>query len=59
MLLRQGTGRQLKEIPSPRGGYTAEFLKRVVHNANVYVCPIQKFLDMSFTLSNVSFHLHT
>ena len=53
-LLRQGAGRHLEEIPSPRGGYTAEFLKTVVHNAKIYVRPIQQALDMNFTLSNVS-----
>ncbi len=57
-LLRQGNGgRQLEEIPSPRQGYTTEFLKSVVHNAKVYIRPIQKSLDMSFTSSNVSFHI--
>lgn len=55
-LLRQSNGRQLEEIPSPRGGYTAQFLKTVVHNAKVYIRPIQQSLDMGFTLSNVSSH---
>ena len=58
-LLRQGQGRQLEEIPLPRQGYTTEFLKSVVHNAKIYIRPIQKFLDMSFTSSNVSFHKHS
>ena len=57
-LLCQGTGKQLDEIPSPRGGYTAKFLKMVAHNAKINICPIQQSLDMTFTLSNVNFILY-
>lgn len=55
-LLCQGHGgRQLEEIPSPRQGCTTEFLKSVLHNAKMYIRPIQKNLDMTLTSSNVSF----
>ena len=32
-------------IPHPPGGYTAEYVKSIVCQAKVYVCPIQKDLS--------------
>ena len=39
--------RELDLIPIPHGGYTVEYLKAVVQNAKVSVCPIQAALDIS------------
>ena len=54
-LLRQGTGRQLEEIPIPPDGYSVEYLKSVVHNAKVYIRPLQTTLNLTATPCNVRY----
>ena len=38
-------GRDLEPIKAPKDGYSVEYLKAVVHNAKVYIRPLQKNLD--------------
>ena len=46
-LLRQtGNNRLLELIPSPRNGYSVDYLKAVVSNAKIYVRPLQRDLDI-------------
>ena len=46
-LLRQtGNSLLLEAIPSPKNGYTVEYLKAVVSNAKIYVRPMQRGLDI-------------
>ena len=47
MRTKQNNNRELCVIPSLSGGYTAEYLKSIVGQAKVYICPIQK--DLSVT----------
>lgn len=54
-LLRQGAGRQLEEIPIPPAGYSADYLKSVVHNAKVYVRPLQTSLNLTASPCNVRY----
>ncbi len=46
--------RLLQVIPIPPMGYTVPYLKAVVHNAKIYVRPLQKNLDTDFCQNEVS-----
>ena len=54
-LLRASGNRKLEIIPVPQEGCSVNFLRSVVHNAKVYVRPIQRDLDMTPSPSNLNF----
>ena len=47
-LLRTGEGgsRELEVVRMPAGGYTTEYLKAVIHNAKLYIRPLQSDLSV-------------
>ena len=45
-LLRSSNGRVLDVIPPPPDGYSVPFLKDVVQQAKIYICPIQKCINI-------------
>ena len=45
-LLRATAGRFLEVIPIPPDRYTPAYLKEVVHQAKIYIRPIQKCLSL-------------
>lgn len=42
----EGGGKQLDVIVSPENGYTASYLKAVVHHAKIYIRPLQQSLSL-------------
>ena len=42
----EGCPRELAVIPIPDGGYTVDYLKAVVHNAKIYIRPLQTDLSL-------------
>ena len=42
-----GPGKELEIIPQPGDGYTVEYLKAVVHQAKVFIQPLQQNLELS------------
>ena len=46
LLRMRGHGRDLEVIPIPYRGYTVEYLKAVVLNAKIFICPMQTNLDL-------------
>ena len=47
-------GRELVAIDMPIAGYTPQFLKSVVSSAKIYIRPLQKDLDLSYSEEVVS-----
>ena len=50
----EGCPKDLTVIPMPNGGYTVEYLKAIVHNAKIYIRPLQTDLSLEPSTSNVS-----
>ena len=50
----EGCPRDLEAIPIANGGYTVEYLKAVVHNAKLYIRPLQTDLSLEPCMSDVS-----
>ena len=42
----EGCPKELGVIPIPDGGYTVDYLKAVVHNAKIYIRPLQSDLSL-------------
>ena len=47
-------GRELILIDMPKTGYTPQYLKSVICSAKIYICPLQKDLDLSHSNEAVS-----
>lgn len=54
--ISEGTRRVLEVIPQPPSGYTAEYLKECVHQAKIYIRPMQRDLPDAALSSNVVMH---
>ena len=54
MRTEAGNSRDLAVIPQPSEGYTASYLKNVVHHAKVYVRPLQQDLPLDITTDDDS-----
>ena len=46
--------RELVVIPIPDGGYTVDYLKAIVHNAKLYIRPLQSDLSLEPLTAEVS-----
>ena len=51
--VREGGGKELDVISSPESGYTAQYLKAVVHSAKIYIKPLQKNLSLEPVVDKV------
>ena len=54
MRMVEGSQRELEVIEMPASGYTCDFLKAVVHNAKLYIRPLQSDLSLDQCHPNVS-----
>ena len=52
----EGCPRDLATIPIPDGGYTVDYLKAVVHNAKIYIRPLQSDLSLDPRPADVCVH---
>ena len=50
----EGGGRQLDVIAAPESGYTVTYLRAVVHNAKIYIRPMQRDLGLEPVKEEVS-----
>lgn len=52
----EGCPKELVVIPIPDGGYTVDYLTVIVHNAKLYIRPLQSDLSLEPRSSDVSIH---
>ena len=52
----EGCPRELVVLPIPDGGYTIDYLKAIVHNAKIYIRPLQTDLSLDPCPADVCVH---